>query len=248
VSGTSPSQPGFEGDIADTCGGSGPRAAGRLRRVTETLAGVLWDMDGTLIDSEPIWIAQQFVMVAEHGGSWSQEQGLSLVGSDMHDTAHAMQAAGVRMEAVPLVAALERAVIDSLRTTVPWRPGVLSLLAELKAAGVPCAIATTSSHEMADLVAAAAPEGTFGAIVGSEDVTQTKPSPEPYLRAAELLGVRIEQCVAIEDSPNGLTSAIASGAASLAIPNDAVLPEAGDFTTWPTLAGRTVEDLVSLLA
>ena len=75
---------------------------------------------------------------------------------------------------------------------------------------MPCAIATTSSHEMAELVAAAAPPGTFGALVGGDDVTRTKPSPEPYLRAAELLGVRIDQCVAVEDSPNGLASAVAS--------------------------------------
>ncbi len=215
--------------------------------MSETLAAVLWDMDGTLIDSEPIWIAEQFVMVEQYGGSWSQEQGLALVGSDMHETAAAMQGAGVDVEAGALVASLEQAVIASLRTTVPWRPGVLSLLAELRREGVPCAIATTSSHEMADLVAASAPAGTFGAIVGGEDVTRTKPSPEPYLRAAELLGVRIDQCVAVEDSSNGLRSAIASGAASVAIPHDAPLPTSGGFTVWPTLEGRSAADLRALL-
>lgn len=215
--------------------------------MTSRLGGVLWDMDGTLIDSEPIWIAQQFVLAEEHGGSWSQEQGLALVGADMHDTAVAMQAAGVDMEAGALVERLERAVIDSLNVEVPWRPGARELLAELKAEGVPCAIATTSSHEMASLVAAAAPDGAITVIVGSEDVTQTKPSPEPYLRAAELLGVRASDCVAIEDSSNGLRSAIASGARSIAVPNDAVLPESGDFVVWPTLAGRTVADLRALV-
>jgi HAD superfamily hydrolase (TIGR01509 family) len=211
--------------------------------MTSRLAAVLWDMDGTLIDSEPIWIAQQFVLAERHGGTWTTEQGLALVGADMHDTAVAMQAAGVEMEAGELVAALERGVIDSLRVAVPWRPGVRELLAELVHAGTPCAIATTSSHEMAALVAAAAPEGSISVVVGSEDVTQTKPSPEPYLRAAELLGVRVEDCVAVEDSPNGLAAAIASGAATIAVPNDAVLPESGDFLLWPTLEGRTVEDL-----
>ncbi|RYB93688.1 HAD family phosphatase [Nocardioides oleivorans] len=219
-----------------------------MTETSDGLAAVLWDMDGTLIDSEPLWIAQQFVMVEAHGGTWSQEQGLALVGSDMMTTAVAMQSAGVDLEAAPLVADLERRVIETLRRTVAWRPGVLALLAALQEAGVPCAIATTSSHEMAELVAAAAPPGTFGALVGGEDVAQTKPSPEPYLRAAELLGVPISRCVAIEDSPNGLASAVASGAASLAIPNDAALPEAGDFTTWPTLEGRTVGDLRALLA
>jgi len=215
--------------------------------VTTTLAAVLWDMDGTLIDSEPIWVAQQFVLVEQHGGTWSTEQGLALVGADMHDTAVALQAAGVEMESAELVATLERAVIDSLRETVPWRPGVRELLAALRRHDVPCAIATTSSHEMAELVADEAPDGAISVVVGSEDVTQTKPSPEPYLRAAELLGVRIEQCVAVEDSPNGLASAIASGAATIAVPNDAPLPEAGAFTTWPTLEGRVVADLAALL-
>jgi HAD superfamily hydrolase (TIGR01509 family) len=215
--------------------------------VTTTLAAVLWDMDGTLIDSEPIWVAQQFVLVEQHGGTWSTEQGLALVGADMHDTAVALQAAGVEMESAELVATLERAVIDSLRETVPWRPGVRELLAALRRHEVPCAIATTSSHEMAELVADEAPDGAISVVVGSEDVTQTKPSPEPYLRAAHLLGVPIEQCVAVEDSPNGLASAIASGAATIAVPNDALLPEAGAFTTWPTLEGRMVADLAALL-
>jgi len=204
-------------------------------------------MDGTLIDSEPIWIAQQFVLAERHGGTWSQEQGLALVGADMHDTAVAMQAAGVDLEAAALVATLERAVIDSLRQGVPWRPGARELLDELKREGIPCAIATTSSHEMASLVAAAAPEDAITVVVGSEDVAQTKPSPEPYLRAAELLGVRAADCVAIEDSANGLASAIASGARSIAVPNDAVLPERGDVVVWPTLAGRTVADLRALV-
>ena len=215
--------------------------------MTPRLAAVLWDMDGTLIDSEPIWVAQQFVLAEKHGATWSREQGLALVGADMHDTAVAMQAAGVDMEAAVLVATLERAVIDSLRQSVPWRPGVRELLSELRLEGIACAIATTSSNEMASLVAAAAPKGAIAVVVGSEDVTQTKPSPEPYLRAAELLGVRASDCVAIEDSANGLASAVASGATSIAVPNDAVLPERGDFVVWPTLAGRTVADLRALV-
>jgi HAD superfamily hydrolase (TIGR01509 family) len=215
--------------------------------MTRRLAAVLWDMDGTLIDSEPIWIAQQLALAERHGGTWTTEQGLALVGADMHDTAVAMQAAGVEMEAAALVSALERGVIDSLRVEVPWRPGVRELLAELVREGIPCAIATTSSHEMAALVAAAAPDGAISVVVGSEDVTQTKPSPEPYLHAAELLGVRAEDCVAVEDSPNGLAAAIASGATTIAVPNDALLPESGDFLLWPTLEGRSVGDFTNSL-
>ena len=79
-------------------GGDGRAGVGRRRgdrSVTSRLAAVLWDMDGTLVDSEPIWIAQQLALAEQHGGTWSTEQGLALVGADMHDTAAAMQAAGV---------------------------------------------------------------------------------------------------------------------------------------------------------
>ena len=210
--------------------------------MSDTLAAVLWDMDGTLIDSEPIWIAQQFVLAEQHGATWSTEQGLALVGADMHDTALAMQAVGVDLDSTELVATLERAVIDSLRETVPWRPGVRELLAALRQQGIPCAIATTSSHEMADLVASAAPDGAFSVVVGSEDVTRTKPSPEPYLRAARAARrthravrggrglaqrARVGDRVGCRDARSRRTTCGAS---------------AGAFTTWPTLAGRTVAD------
>jgi beta-phosphoglucomutase-like phosphatase (HAD superfamily) len=133
--------------------------------MTSRLAAVL---DGTLIDSEPSWIAQQFALAGRHGGAWKSEQGLALVGADMHDTAVAMQAAGVEMEATALVAALERAVIGSLRVEVPWRPGVRELLAELVREAIPRAITTTFSRGMPALVASAAPEGAISVVVGSE--------------------------------------------------------------------------------
>ncbi|VXC47415.1 HAD family hydrolase [Nocardioides sp. AX2bis] len=210
-------------------------------------AAVLWDMDGTLIDSEPIWIAQQFALVDRHGGTWSHRQGLELVGSDMHKTADAMRAAGVVLEDTAIIATLEAGVMEALASSVPWRPGVLELLRDLASSGIAAAIVTTSSHEMADLVACSAPDGTFTCIVGSQDVSRSKPHPEPYLEAARLLDVGIADCVAIEDSPNGLASAVASGAVAIAVPNDAPLPAPGSWHVWPTLQGRIVADLEGLV-
>lgn len=210
-------------------------------------AAVLWDMDGALIDSEPIWIAQQFALVEHHGGTWSHRQGLELVGSDMHETADAMRAAGVVLDATSIIAALEAGVIEALAQDVPWRPGVLDLLRDVRSSGIPAAIVTTSSHEMADLVARSAPDGTFTCIVGSQDVRRSKPHPDPYLEAARLLDVSIADCVAIEDSPNGLASAVASGAVAIAVPNDAHLPTPGSWHVWPTLQGRTVADVEGLM-
>jgi HAD superfamily hydrolase (TIGR01509 family) len=115
-------------------------------------------------------------------------------------------------------------VNEQLRETVPWRAGVLELLEDLRAAQVPCAIVTMSYRSQAQVVADGAPAGTFAHLVTGDEVTHGKPHPEPYLVAAGLLGVPIEECVAIEDSGPGITSALASGARTLGVPAEVPVP------------------------
>jgi beta-phosphoglucomutase-like phosphatase (HAD superfamily) len=99
---------------------------------------------------------------------------------------------------------------------------------------------------MALSVAERLPIGHFDVVVAGDDVSRGKPHPEPYLRAAELLGVDIRDCVAIEDSLTGLTSAEASGAIAIGIPNIVLLPEQDGRLIWPTLLGLTAEDFSDL--
>lgn len=211
-----------------------------------TPAAVLWDMDGTLIDSEPEWMRAQERLVAEYAGSWTHADGLSLVGTDMVVTATALQAAGVEEEAQAIIDRLTAEVTLALGREVAWRPGARELVTALRTAGVPQAIVTTSPRAMTEIVAAALPAGAICAIVAGEDVRNGKPHPEPYLEAARRLGVEPVECVAIEDSPTGLAAAVAAGTAAIGVPHDTVLEHPGPWTRLDSLAGVGVDDLTRI--
>ena len=183
---------------------------------------VLWDMDGTLVDTEQYWMRAEHELVGLHGGTWTHEDALGVVGQTLLVTGARLQAAGVPMEPAEIVDWLVDRVNAQLREEVPWRPGVLDLLRDLSDAGVPCAIVTMSYRSQAEAVAAGAPQDTFALLVTGDEVTHGKPHPEPYLTAADRLGVAVEDCLAIEDSPVGITSALASGAHVLGV--EAVVP------------------------
>lgn len=211
-------------------------------------AAVLWDMDGTLIDTEPDWMAAETALLARFGRSWTAEQGLTLVGSGLEDSARVLQEHGARLEVPVIVDTLTDLVLERLRQRMPWRPGALELLAAVRDAGVPTALVTMSVRRMAEAVAAAVPFPAFDLIVSGSDVTHPKPHPEAYLRAAAGLGVPIADAVAIEDSAPGLASAVAAGATVIGVANVVALPGGSRWTLWPTLAGRSLDDLRAVAA
>nr|WP_324605894.1 HAD family phosphatase [Isoptericola variabilis] len=183
---------------------------------------VLWDMDGTLVDTEPYWIRAEHELVEAHGGRWSHEKALQLVGKPLLTSAEVLRDAGVDLEPPAIVDRLLARVTTQVRTRVPWQPGARELLAALSDAGVPCALVTMSYAVLAEEVVARGPDGAFATLVTGDQVTRGKPDPEPYLLAAERLGVDPRRCVAIEDSPTGIASALAAGARTLGV--EAVLP------------------------
>lgn len=186
-------------------------------------AAVLWDMDGTLVDTEPYWIEAEQELVAEHGGTWTHEQALQLVGNALTVSARILRdEAGVDMEPDAIVERLLGRVVEQVRVRVPWRPGAVELLTELGVQGVPCALVTMSYTVLAREVVDRAPAGAFRAVVTGDEVSRGKPDPEPYLTAAERLGVEPAACVAIEDSPTGIASARAAGVPTLGV--EAVVP------------------------
>lgn len=204
---------------------------------------VLWDMDGTLIDSEPAWIEAQTRLVIEHGGSWSHADGLELVGSDMELTAAHMRAAGVRLGGDAIIDRLTTEVTEAFGRGISWRPGAVDLVTTLHGAGIPQAIVTTSPRSMAAAVAASLPVHAIALIIGGEDVTEGKPSPEPYLKAARQLGTRPERCIAVEDSPFGLQSAVSAGTIALGVKHDCELTLPTGWTPLETLQGLTLDRL-----
>ena len=215
----------------------------------ETPAAVLWDMDGTLIDSGPLWVAAEHALLARFGASLTPEEELSLVGTGLWDCAELMRSRGVELSADEIVAELCAVVAARMAAgELEWRPGARELLADLANAGVPTALVTMSIRSLAQQVVDLLPAGSFGLIVGGDEVSEEKPHPEAYLTAARRLGVPIEACLAFEDSVTGLRSASASGAVAVGIPNLVDLADAPAHALIPTLAGLDAGGVSALFA
>jgi HAD superfamily hydrolase (TIGR01509 family) len=210
-------------------------------------AAVLWDMDGTLVDTEPYWIAVETELVEAHGGTWSHAQALDLVGNELIVSATMLRdGSGIDLEPEDIVELLLDGVVAKVEQSVPWRPGARELLEELRHAGVPCALVTMSYQRFVAPVLAALPEGSFAAVVTGDQVELGKPHPEPYLQAARLLGVRPEDCVAIEDSNTGARSAEAAGCLVLVVENHVPVVPSDRRVFRETLASVGLEQLRTL--
>lgn len=213
------------------------------------LEAVLWDMDGTLMDSEPHWLAAEEELSHEHGGTWDESLALELVGLPLSVSAQQLrERAGIRGTTEEIVQTL----LDKVTTRVadggiPWRPGAGDLLHELRACQVPLALVTMSYAQLADVFIDSLPAGTFAAVVTGDAVTRGKPHPEPYLTAMDRLGVPATGCVAIEDSVPGLASAQASGACTIGVPAVLPIPAGPGRVVLDTLAGVTVHQLRQIL-
>jgi HAD superfamily hydrolase (TIGR01509 family) len=204
-------------------------------------------MDGTLVDTEPYWMAAEVELVASFGGHWTHDDGLALVGSGLWNSAGILQSRGVTMDADDIVNWLTNRVqtmIDELG--VPWRPGALELLAEIREHGIPTSVVTMSVRRMAEQIIARVPFDGFDIIVAGDDVTNAKPHPEAYLKAAQLLGVDPREAVAIEDSLTGLAAAVSAGTIAIGVPHMIPLPESDEHTVWESLSGRRLADLTDL--
>lgn len=211
-------------------------------------AAVLWDMDGTLVDTEPYWIRAETELMNAHGIPWSDEKGLEFVGNDLLTSAGMMRDAGLDLPAEQIVDTLLDEVIAQIRQDVPFRPGALDFLAALVAEGIPCVMVTMSYRRLAEAVIAACPDGSFVGLVSGDEVSAGKPDPEPYLKGAESLGLEPGLCVALEDSKPGLASAEAAGTIAIGIPHLVDLEAKPDRILWSSLEGATVDDLRELTA
>ncbi len=214
-----------------------------------TLAGVLFDMDGTLVDSEKVWDVGLAELAAFYGGALSTAARQSMVGTSMvesMDILHADLAQPWRDTAASTTW-LEMRVLALFADGLIWRPGARELLAAVRAAGVPTALVTATRRPLVEVALQTIGPENFDAVVCGDEVTQTKPHPEPYLAAAALLGAPIGRCVAIEDSPNGIASARAAGAAVLAVPCEVELSDLDGVQVVPSLSDVDVDFLRALV-
>lgn len=211
-------------------------------------AAVLWDMDGTIVDTEPYWMSAETHLVESFGGSWSHEEALTLVGQGLWHSARILQAKGVELSEDEIIATLTARVADEVRREIPWRPGALDLIRALHERRVPMAIVTMSLRSLAEVVAERVGFDAFSAIVSGDDVEHSKPHPEPYLTGAAALGVTASACVAFEDSAPGLASAVTSGAVTIGVPHMVPLESGPTHTIWQSLEGKTLDDIADVFA
>lgn len=207
------------------------------RSASRTLQAILFDMDGLLIDSEPLWFEVESEVMAHLGGQWDAADQQALVGGSLDRTVDYLLDRATR--AAPRDE-IGRWLVDGLTALlrergVPVLPGARELLAEVTDAGMPNALVTSSERQIMEAVIPKIGMN-FGATVCAEDVRQAKPSAEPYLKAAALLGVDPDCCVALEDSPNGIAAAEAAGCMVVAVPS--MIP-------IPTRPGRVVASSLS---
>lgn len=212
-------------------------------------AAVLWDMDGTLVDSEHHWMASEKALAEAHNAVWTEQDGHDLIGNSLYESSRIIKAKiGSDMDTEAIVQHLTDSVVARINESVSWRPGAKELLRELKRKNIKTALVTMSLHRMAEEVVNKIPFPAFDVIVGGDDVLRGKPFADPYLKAAELLGVDPADCVAFEDSNTGLRSAEAAGTKAVGIPNFIEIPMIPGRILWPTLEGVRVKDLQKLFS
>lgn len=219
---------------------------------TDGPAAVLWDMDGTLVDSEKLWDVSLHGLARHLGGELSAEGRAAMVGGAMDSTV-ALMFAELNLSAKATAAAsaearrwLTRRTGELFAAGMPWRPGALAALRTVRDAGLRTALVTSTERGLTELALESIGREFFDVTVCGDEVTATKPAPEPYRRAAELLGVPVRSCVAVEDSPTGAAAAAAAGCAVLVVPSEVAVPPGHGRRERTSLVDLSLDGLTRL--
>ncbi len=211
---------------------------------TSTLRAVLWDMDGTLINTEPLWGIAIRELAASYGAPWTRVDAYGSAGQPLPATAKILRARGVDLGNREVIDALSQRVAEQLdghrpgSGALPWMPGALELLTDITRAGLPVALVTNAFSDLARKVVAAVP-GTPFTVVG---ILQEQ------LEAANRLGVAPAECVALEDSETGTRAAEAAGIRTLTIPGLSGVPVGAARSRVRSLEGISLADLQAICA
>ncbi|MBV6699673.1 HAD family phosphatase [Kitasatospora aureofaciens] len=200
-------------------------------------AAVLFDMDGTLVDTEHLWWQAAAELADELHHALTDRDAPEVLGRAVeHTAAHLHRVSGTELTEAEVADRLGESFADKVAAETVPRPGALALLASLRDARVPTALVSASPRRVVDLVLATIGRDWFTVTLAAEDTERTKPAPDPYLAAAERLGLDPAACVAVEDTPTGVASATAAGCAVLAVPSTATpMPDGTRITLLDSL-------------
>lgn len=211
-----------------------------------TFKAIVLDMDGTLVNTEKLWKQAERALLASHGRTYDAVVHAQFLGLSVADFIPAIQQAYdlTHVDGQVLLDELERRVLDSLENHTQPQSGTLELINYIYDRGIPCAIASNSDHKM---IQATLKNQRWADVIdqryAAEDVPHAKPAPDLYVYAAEKLGVSPQDCIAVEDSLNGVKAAVAAGMVCLAVPDH----ELSDVTAYHTVTSYVYKSLHEVL-
>jgi HAD superfamily hydrolase (TIGR01509 family) len=219
--------------------------------VSAVAEAVLFDMDGLLVDSEPLWTVAEIDLAGSLGGEFGPELKAAIVGTRL-DVAVPRILEWYAVEPTPeavsdAMAFLLARMVGLFRERLPLMPGAIDLVDGVRALGVPTALVSSSYRVLVDAALDSLGRGRFDVTLAGDEVSDGKPSPVPYLEACRRLGVAVERCVIVEDAISGVTSGEAAGATVLAVPHVAPIEATSRRPVVPSLVGIDPTWLVGLV-
>ena len=209
------------------------------------MSAILFDMDGTLIDSEHLWLKAEIEVMAEVGCHWDEQDQINCLGGPAERTERYMQERSQNIKPYGyFINRLHEVMRARITNELDLIPNALSLLKECKDAGIKTALVTASSRDLMTIVLKRFPPGTFDVVVSGDDVEKSKPDPAPYLLAAKQLSVDILKCLVLEDSLTGVQSGLSSGAKVIGIPHLVQMSEHPNLRVISSLDEITLSDIL----
>ena len=210
------------------------------------MSAIFFDMDGTLVDSEPLWLEAEIEVMLREGCIWTAEDQLACLGGPRAKTERIMQEkCGKQMPDNYFGDQLDDLMESKLADKLKLVPGALELLAECKENDLSFGLVTASGGRLMNVVLKSFPADIFDVVISGDDVEKSKPDPQPYLMAAERLSVDIKKSVVIEDSVTGVTAGLASGAQVIGIPHLVNLPKHENLRVVSKLSDITYSNLLT---
>jgi HAD superfamily hydrolase (TIGR01509 family) len=188
--------------------------------MSDFFEAVFFDMDGLMVDSEPEWLLSEIEVTAPFGYRWQDEDQVACLGGPLSKVGQYMfDKCGQVQSPQFFTQTLIDTQVARMRGNTPTMPGAIELVRELQSQGVKTALVSASPRNIVDAVLDNLGHDLFPFSISSDDVTNTKPDPEAYVKAATMSGSDITNCLVFEDSLTGMNAAIASGAYLVGVPH-----------------------------
>jgi len=211
---------------------------------TDFYSAVFFDMDGLLVDSEPLWLIAETQMMAEYGYQWLESDQAACLGGPLDRVGNYMSdLIGRKRDGQSLTNEIIERMVEKFQGDLPFMPGAVELITDLRAHGVELALVSASPRSLVDVALSKFAVNPFATSISSNDVKFSKPDPEGYLLAATSGGHDISNSLVLEDSLTGVTAAKASGAWVLAVPHLVPIQKSGRVETTTSLANWSYETL-----